>query len=105
MITTTTPTVEGRPVQRYLGIVCGEAILGANIMKDLFAGVRDIVGGRSDAYEKELVKARGIAMSELEERASQLGANAIIGIDFDYEAVGSGSSMLMVTVSGTAVTV
>lgn len=103
MITTTTPIIEGRPVQRYLGIVCGEAILGANIMKDLFAGVRDIVGGRSDAYEKELVKAREIAMHELEERASQLGANAVVGIDLDYETLGSGGSMLMVTASGTAV--
>jgi uncharacterized protein YbjQ (UPF0145 family) len=105
MITATTNVLEGRPVQEYLGIVCGEAILGANIMKDLFAGVRDIVGGRSAAYERELAKARDIAMREMEEQAQSLGANAIIGIDLDYETVGSGGAMLMVSASGTAVRV
>lgn len=105
MIVTTTPTVEGRPVQQYLGVVCGEAILGANIMKDIFAGVRDIVGGRSGAYEKELVKAREIALREMQERAEALGANAVVGVDLDYETVGSQGGMLMVSASGTAVTV
>jgi uncharacterized protein YbjQ (UPF0145 family) len=105
MIITTTPAVEGRPVQQYLGIVSGEAILGANIMKDLFAGVRDIVGGRSKAYERELGKALEIAMQEMEEMAGSLGANAIVGVDLDYETVGSQGGMLMVSVSGTAVQV
>jgi uncharacterized protein YbjQ (UPF0145 family) len=102
MIMTTTPGVEGRTIAQYLGIVTGEAILGANIFKDLFAGVRDIVGGRSGAYEQELRKAREIAFEELSAWAQQLGADAVIGIDLDYETVGQGS-MLMVTVSGTAV--
>ncbi|HEY7522424.1 MAG TPA: heavy metal-binding domain-containing protein [Candidatus Limnocylindrales bacterium] len=100
---TTTQTVEGRQVAAYLGVIAGEAILGANIFKDLFAGVRDIVGGRSGAYEKELRKAREIAMEELASAAAQLGADAVVGIDLDYETVGQGGSMLMVTVSGTAV--
>ena len=103
MIVTTTNTIEGQPIQQYLGIVCGEAILGANLMKDLFAGVRDLVGGRSATYERELAKARGIALQELEDSANELGANAVLGIDIDYETVGSGGSMLMVTASGTAV--
>ena len=102
MILTTTPEVEGRPVGQYLGVVTGEAILGANIFKDLFAGIRDIVGGRSGAYEKELRRAREIAFTEMSEAAQQLGADAIVGVDLDYETVGQGS-MLMVTVSGTAV--
>lgn len=102
MIVTTTPTVEGREIAAYLGIVTGEAILGANIFKDLFAGIRDIVGGRSGAYEEELRKARTIALDELAALARQLGADAVVGIDLDYETVGQGS-MLMVTVSGTAV--
>jgi uncharacterized protein YbjQ (UPF0145 family) len=105
MIVTTTPTVEGRPVQQYLGVVCGEAILGANMMKDLFAGVRDIVGGRSGAYEKELVKAREIALAEMQERAEKMGANAVVGVDLDYETLGSQGGMLMVTAAGTAVKV
>jgi uncharacterized protein YbjQ (UPF0145 family) len=105
MIVTTTPTVEGRPVQQYLGVVCGEAILGANIMKDLFAGVRDIVGGRSGAYEKELVKAREIALAEMQERAEKMGANAVVGVDLDYETLGSQGGMLMVSAAGTAVKV
>jgi uncharacterized protein YbjQ (UPF0145 family) len=103
MIVTTTPTVEGRPVQEYLGIVNGEAILGANIFKDFFAGIRDIVGGRSAAYEEELSKARRIALKELAERASGLGANAVVGVDLDYEVLGANGGMLMVSASGTAV--
>ena len=102
MIQTTTPSVEGRTIEEYLGVVTGEAILGANIFKDLFAGVRDIVGGRSGAYEEELRKAREIAMSELAAEATSRGADAVVGIDLDYETVGQGS-MLMVTASGTAV--
>ena len=99
---TTTPTIEGRTIAEYRGIVTGEAILGANIFKDLFAGIRDIVGGRSGAYEQELAKARAIAMEEMAALAGQMGADAIVGIDLDYETVGQGS-MLMVTASGTAV--
>lgn len=102
MIVTTTQAIEGRVIRDYLGIVTGEAILGANIMKDLFAGIRDIVGGRSAAYEQELKNARTIAMREMEEFASSLGADAIVGVDIDYETV-SGGNMLMVSVSGTAV--
>jgi uncharacterized protein YbjQ (UPF0145 family) len=107
MIMTTTSTLQDKTVIDYRGIVTGEAILGANIFKDLFAGIRDIVGGRSGAYEKELAKARAIAMQEMQERAEAIGANAIIGIDLDYETVtvGSGGGMLMVTASGTAVSV
>ncbi len=103
MIQTTTPSVEGRTIEEYLGVVTGEAILGANIFKDLFAGIRDIVGGRSGAYEEELRKARTIALEDLAAAASQLGADAVIGVDLDYETVGQGGSMLMVTASGTAV--
>jgi uncharacterized protein YbjQ (UPF0145 family) len=102
VIQTTTPTVEGRTITEYLGVVTGEAILGANIVRDLFAGIRDIVGGRAGAYEEELRKAREIAMEELAAEASSRGADAVVGIDLDYETVGNGS-MLMVTVSGTAV--
>lgn len=104
MIVTTTPTIQGQEITGYLGIVTGEAILGANIMKDIFAGFRDIVGGRSGAYEQELQKARVIAMREMEEQAAELGANAVVGVDIDYETVSSGN-MLMVSVSGTAVRV
>jgi uncharacterized protein YbjQ (UPF0145 family) len=103
MVLTTTPTVEGRRIAEYRGIVTGEAILGANIFKDFFAGVRDIVGGRSASYEKELHRAREIALQELEEEALKIGANAVVGLDLDYEVIGQGSSMLMVSVSGTAV--
>ncbi len=103
MIITTTTSIEGRPVSEYVGIVTGEAILGANIFKDLFAGIRDIVGGRSGAYEQELRKARTIALDDLGEAARQVGADAVIGVDLDYETVGQGGSMLMVTASGTAV--
>ena len=102
MIQTTTPGVEGRAITEYLGVVTGEAILGANIVRDLFAGVRDIVGGRSGAYEEELRKAREIALHEMEAEASSRNADAIVGIDLDYETVGNGS-MLMVAASGTAV--
>ena len=105
MILTTTSQLDGRPVVRYLGIVTGEAILGANIFRDLFAGIRDIVGGRSGGYEKELQRARRIALEELEERATELGANAMIGVDLDYEVLGGGNGMLMVSASGTAVVV
>ncbi len=104
MILSTTPSIEGRTITQYHGVVTGEAILGANIFRDFFAGIRDIVGGRSAAYEKELSKAREIAFQEIEARAVQLGANAVVGIDIDYETVGGQGSMLMVTVSGTAVT-
>ena len=105
MLMTTTNTLEGMPIQHYLGIVSGEAILGANLMKDLFASVRDIVGGRSAAYEQELIRAKETALREMEANAAALGANAIIGVDLDYETLGSGNSMLMVCVSGTAVVV
>lgn len=103
MIVTTTPAVEGKKVAEYLGIVTGEAIMGANVFKDLFAGIRDIVGGRAGAYEEELKKAREIALNEMAEEAKKLGANAILGVDLDYETVGQ--SMLMVNASGTAVKV
>jgi uncharacterized protein YbjQ (UPF0145 family) len=105
MLLTTTSSIEGKTITQYCGIVAGEAILGANVFKDLFAGLRDIVGGRSGMYEAELSKAREIALKELEEKAESLGANAIIGIDLDYEVIGQGGSMLMVAASGTAVKV
>ena len=103
MIHSTTPTLESKTISQYLGVVTGEAILGANIVKDIFAGIRDIVGGRSAAYEEELKKARIIAFDEMDIQAKDLGANGILGIDIDYETVGG--SMLMVSVSGTAVVV
>jgi uncharacterized protein YbjQ (UPF0145 family) len=103
MLMTTTSIVEGKPVSRYLGVVTGEAIIGANVFRDLFASVRDIVGGRSATYEKGLAEARTVAMKEMEQRASALGANAVIGIDLDYEVLGQKNGMLMVSVSGTAV--
>ena len=103
MILTTTPTVEGKTIREYRGIVTGEAIVGANILKDIFAGIRDIVGGRSTAYEKELRRSRETALAELSEEARIKGADAVVGIDLDYEVVGSGGSMLMVAASGTAV--
>jgi len=105
MIQSTIPSIEGKTISQYHGVVTGEAILGANIFKDFFAGIRDIVGGRSAAYEKELRKAREIAFGELTEEARGMGANAVVGIDIDYETVGSDGGMLMVSVSGTAVTV
>lgn len=103
MITTTTPSVEGHPIHEYLGVVTGEVIVGANIFKDIFAGIRDIVGGRAGAYESTLRSARHQAFDELRAEADRLGANAVVGIDIDYEVVGQGGSMLMVSVSGTAV--
>ena len=103
MILTTTTLVEGRPVASYLGIVTGEVIVGANIFSDLFASVRDIVGGRSGAYESALRDARQQAFAELELEARDLGADAVVGIDIDYEVLGKAGSMLMVTASGTAV--
>ncbi|HMO31479.1 MAG TPA: heavy metal-binding domain-containing protein [Lacibacter sp.] len=105
MILTTTPTIEGRPVQQYLGVVSSEAIIGANIFKDLFAGIRDVIGGRSGSYERVIEKARNSAFSELQEKARSLGANAIVGIDLDFETVGNNGSMLMVVATGTAVRV
>ena len=103
MILTTTNTLETHTVKEYIGIVSGETIIGANIFKDFFAGIRDIVGGRSGSYEKVLREAKEIALKEMEEQAKRLGASAIIGIDLDYETVGSKGGMLMVTASGTAV--
>lgn len=107
MLVSTTPNIEGRKITNYLGMVSGEAILGANIFKDLFAGIRDIVGGRSGAYEKELRKAKDIAIEEMVEEATRLGANAVIGVDLDYETISlsKGGNMLMVSASGTAVVV
>ncbi len=103
MILTTTPSIEGYKITDYKGIVVGEAIMGANVVRDFFAGITDIVGGRSGAYEAKLQDARDTAMGELEQRAAQVGANAVVGIDLDYEVVGD--SMLMVSVSGTAVVI
>lgn len=103
MLVTTTSTLEGRRIVRYLGLVSGEAILGANVFKDIFAGLRDIVGGRSQAYEQELNRAKEIAVQEMVQQAQSFGANAVIAVDLDYETVGQGGSMLMVTASGTAI--
>ena len=103
MIITTTPSVEGKSIVQYLGIVTGEAIMGANMFKDLFANLRDMVGGRSATYERELQRARDIALEEIGQRAAQLGANAVVGVDLDYEVLGQANGMLMVSVSGTAV--
>ena len=103
MIFSTTNSLEGKTINQYLGVVSGEVILGANIFKDLFAGVRDIVGGRSGAYEKSLQDARSAAFTEIKEKAEKLGANAVVGIDIDYETIGTNSSMLMVSVTGTAI--
>jgi uncharacterized protein YbjQ (UPF0145 family) len=103
MLMTTTSVLEGRPVSRYLGVVTGEAIIGANVFRDLFAAVRDVVGGRSATYERALGEARETAMAQMQERAQALGANGVIGIDLDYEVLGQSNGMLMVSVSGTAV--
>jgi uncharacterized protein YbjQ (UPF0145 family) len=103
MIITTTPSIEGKPIKEYKGIVSGEAIMGANIVLDFMAGIRDVVGGRSAAYEEKLKEAQQIALSEREERAKALGANAIVGVDMDYEVLGAKNGMLMVNVNGTAV--
>lgn len=104
MLMTTTPNVEGRTIRSYHGVVTGEAIIGANFLKDMFASVRDIVGGRSGAYEKTLRSARETAFEDMADAAAQLGANAVVGVDIDYEVLGEKNGMLMVAVSGTAVT-
>jgi len=103
MLVTTTDSIEGKRIIKYLGLVTGEAIMGANIFKDFFAGIRDIVGGRAAAYERELEKAKNLAVGEMIEHARELGGNAVIGVDLDYETVGVNSSMLMVSANGTAV--
>ena len=105
MIVTTTPEIQSKTITEYKGIVCGEAILGANFVKDIFAGLSDLLGGRSGTYERELQEARTIALGELEQRAAKLGANAVVAVDLDYEVLGQGNGMLMVTASGTAVVV
>lgn len=105
MIVTTTPSIEGRKITQYLGIVSGEAIVGANVLRDLFARVRDIVGGRAGAYEHTLAEARQTAIEEMVEAAQKLGAAAVVGVDLDYEVLGADNGMLMVTASGTAVVV
>lgn len=102
---TTTPTIEGKKITAYHGIVAGEAILGANVFRDFFASIRDLVGGRTQSYERVLADARAMAFEDLQKAAEELGANAVVGIDIDYETIGQGASMLMVTASGTAVTV
>lgn len=103
LILTTTPSLEGKKITRYFGIVSGEAIIGANLFRDIFAGIRDIVGGRSGSYEEVLREAKQNAINEMEEAARKLGANAVVAVDLDYETIGSNGSMLMVTASGTAV--
>lgn len=105
MLLATTPTLEGRPIRQYHGVVTGEAIIGANIFKDMFASIRNVVGGRAGAYESTLADARSAAMEDMSEVAAKLGANAIVGIDIDYEVLGADNGMLMVCISGTAVTV
>lgn len=105
MLLSTTPTIEGHPIREYRGIVTGEAIVGANVFKDFMAGLRDFFGGRSSSYEEVLRKAKDAAMNEMSDSASQLGANAVVGIDLDYETVGEGNTMLMVMCSGTAVVI
>lgn len=105
ILLSTTPQIEGRPILEYKGVVTGETIIGANFMKDFFAGIRDIVGGRSASYEKVLRQAKDTSMDEMAERARALGANAIVGIDIDYETIGETNSMLMVATSGTAVVI
>ncbi len=104
MLITTTSTLQDKTVTEHLGLVSGEAIIGANVFRDFFAGIRDIVGGRSGSYERALRNAKEIALREMQEEAEKLGANAVIGVDLDYETVGKESSMLMVTASGTAIT-
>lgn len=105
MILTTTPTIEGHTIREYKGVVTGETIIGANFVKDFFAGIRDIVGGRSGSYERVLIEGKDTSMREMQERAAKLGANAIVGIDIDYETVGQNGSMIMVATSGTAVVI
>ena len=103
MLMSTTSVLEGKPVSRYLGVVTGEAIIGANVFRDMFAAVRDIVGGRSATYERALAEAREVALREMQKRAEELGANAVVGVDLDYEVLGQNNGMLMVSCSGTAV--
>ena len=103
MITTTTNTIEGRQIREYLGLVTGEAIMGANVFRDFMAGITDLIGGRSGAYESKLADARETALQELQDLAQQKGANAVVGIDIDYEVLGANNGMLMVTATGTAV--
>lgn len=103
MIITTTPSLEGKKITSYLGLVTGEAIIGANLFRDIFAGIRDIVGGRSGSYEEVLREAKNNALNEMQDNALKLGANAVVGVDLDFETVGTNGSMLMVTASGTAV--
>lgn len=105
MILTTTPQIEGHTIREYKGIVTGETIIGANFVKDFFSGIRDVIGGRSGSYEKVLIEAKETSMMEMTERAQSLGANAIVGIDIDYETIGQNGSMLMVATSGTAVVI
>ena len=105
MILSTTPQIEGHPIREYKGVVTGETIIGANFVKDIFAGIRDIVGGRAGSYEKVLIEAKDTSLQEMMQRAQALGANAIIGIDIDYETIGANGSMLMVATSGTAVVI
>ncbi len=105
MILSTTPTIEGQTIREYKGIVTGETIIGANFVKDFFAGIRDIIGGRSGSYEKVLREAKETSLQEMQDRAAAMGANAIVGIDIDYETIGQNGSMLMVAVSGTAVVI
>ena len=105
MILTTTPPIEGHPVRHYLGVVTSETIIGANVFRDFMANIRDFIGGRSNAYEEVLREAKNTALQELSSRAQALGANAVVGIDLDYETVGGNGSMLMVTCSGTAVVI
>lgn len=103
MIVTTTPSIEGKPIREYKGIVVGEVVAGVNFVKDFAAGLTNFFGGRSSSYEDELIEARENAIREMEQRAAQMGANAVVGVDIDYEVLGTGNNMLMVTVSGTAV--
>lgn len=105
MILSTTPQIEGHPIREYKGMVTGETIIGANVFKDFFAGIRDIVGGRAGGYEKVLIEAKDTSLREMTERAQAMGANAVVGIDIDYETIGGNGSMLMVATSGTAVVI
>ena len=105
MILSTTPQIEGHPIREYKGVVTGETIIGANMFKDFLAGIRDIVGGRAGSYEKVLIEAKDTSIQEMMQRAQALGANAVVGIDIDYETIGSNGSMLMVATSGTAVVI
>ena len=105
MLISTTPTIEGRPIQAYKGVVTGETIIGANLFKDFMAGIRDMIGGRSGSYERVLREAKDTSLAEMQRRAEEMGANAIVGVDIDYETIGQNGSMLMVAVSGTAVVI